>query len=298
MGLAYEEWLPAAAALRGIVTAYWHVCGDPSDVPAPAVLPDGHVELVFNLGDAVALDGPAYTGPQPDRAVVGLLSQTLQMKYLGAVETFGVRFHPARGPSFFGLTATALAERLFTLREVSAPLDATIEYLLAGDWRAQSGKSRAALDGVLADQLARALPADMDVVLMVDRLMGAGPVPSVEEIAEDLGLSPRQVQRRFVTAVGIPPKRFVRVIRFARLWQMASMSPPEAWASLAVDYGFADQAHMVREFRSFGAEPPAHFFKPEWYGATELSRASGPAKGQRRPKNVRSVQYRRGQPRL
>ena len=53
------------------------------------------------------------------------------------------------------------------------------------------------------------------------------------------------------------------------------------WADLAVAHGYADQAHMVREFRAFGAEPPTRLFTPDWYDTTELSRVSGPAKGVR-----------------
>src|SRR5580704_17504584 len=99
MGLSYEEWLPGPG-LEGIVTAYWRVAGDGRGVPAPSILPDGHVELVVNRGDRVGISGPAFTGSQPERTVVGLLSRALRMEYVGVVDTFGIRFHPARGASF------------------------------------------------------------------------------------------------------------------------------------------------------------------------------------------------------
>src|SRR5262249_51869293 len=78
MGLRYEEW-PPGPVLRGLVTAIWQVAGDPADVPGPAVLPDGHVELVLNLGAPVRLDGPAFRGAQPRRVVVGPLQRALAM---------------------------------------------------------------------------------------------------------------------------------------------------------------------------------------------------------------------------
>ena len=40
--------------------------------------------------------------------------------------------------------------------------------------------------------------------------------------------------------------------------EKALPGPRETWAALAVDHGYADQAHLVREFRAFGAEPPTH----------------------------------------
>jgi AraC-like DNA-binding protein len=292
MDLRYEEWIPDAPALHGIVTAYWRVAGDASKVPSSAVLPDGHVELVFNMGDPVGLVGPAYTGDQPDRAVVGPLSRAIRLEYRGPVNTVGVRFHPARGAAFFGRPATSLTDKLLPLVEVRAVLDRSFSSLLVGNWSPDTKGGRAALDEVLLGQLASSSPTDTAVAALVDRLASADPLPPVARIARELGLSPRQTQRRFLASVGVPPKQFVRVLRFARVWQTASMSPLELWAALAADNGYADQAHMVREFRAFGVEPPTHLFSPDWYDTTALSRLSGPAEG------VRSVQDRAGKARL
>jgi AraC-like DNA-binding protein len=281
MDIRYEEWLPDSSALAALVPAYWRVSGDGSHVPSSAVLPDGHVELVFNLGAPVGLSGPAYRGDQPQRAVVGPLSKALRLEYQGPVDTFGIRFHPARGAGFFGRLATQVVEKLLPLAEVSANLDRAVARLLAEHPNAGSDVFRAALDQVLLQQLPLALPPDTEVIAMVDRLAGSDSLPPVAQIARELGISTRQLQRRFLAAVGMAPKRFVRVLRFARVWQLASMSPRETWAGLAAAHGYSDQAHLVREFRAFGAEPPTHIFTSQWYDSTGLARLSGPAPGVR-----------------
>ena len=173
---------------------------------------------------------------------------------------------------------------------MSRKLDDTLAERLAEHPNTETKDFRHALDRVLLDQLLCALPPDTEVIAAVDRLTRSDVMPVVTEIARELHLSSRQLQRRFLTAVGMTPKRFMRVMRFARVWQSASMSPHLTWAGLAAEHGFADQAHLVREFRAFGAEPPTHLFTPEWYGATEISRESGPAQG------VRSVQDPRRRP--
>jgi AraC-like DNA-binding protein len=282
MDIRYDEWLPGPG-LEGIVTAYWRVAGDASKVPSSAILPDGHVELVLNLGDRVALAGPAYTGDQPDRAVVGPLSRAVRLKYGERVHTFGIRFHPARGAGFLGQPAPTLTDKLVPLAQVCSPLDRVLPQLLAKNGSVETEASRSALDRVLFQQLPLALPTDHTVVTLVERLSRSD-APLVSQIAREFELSSRQLQRRFLAAVGVPPKRFVRVVRFARVWQLASLSPPEAWADLAAAHGYADQAHMVREFRAFGAEPPTRLFTPDWYDTVGLSRVTGPAEG------VRSVQ--------
>jgi AraC-like DNA-binding protein len=55
---------------------------------------------------------------------------------------------------------------------------------------------------------------------------------------------------------------------------------------LALANGYADQSHLVRAFRAFGAPPPAHLFTAEWYGSTDITRDESPAM------DVRSVQDR------
>jgi AraC-like DNA-binding protein len=284
MNMLYQEWLPSAAGLAGLVAAYWRVSGDGLSVPPSAVLPDGHVELVLNLGDPVGLSGPAYSGLQPARAVVGPLSKALRLEYRGQVDTFGVRFHPARGAGFLGKVATALADKLLPLADVRPSLDRELERLLTEHPCPETDAGREAIDRALLGQLPSALPPDLPLCALIDRLSGADSMPPVTEIAQELGISSRQLQRRFLAAVGAPPKQFFRVLRFARVWQLASMRPRETWAALAAEHGYADQAHLTREFRAFGAEPPTHVFTPDWYDATELSRVSGPAQG------VRSVQ--------
>ena len=281
MDIRYDEWLPGSAGLAGIVTAYWRVVGDGLSVPNSVVLPDGHLELVFNLGEEVGLAGPAFTGLQPDRSVVGPLSKALRLDYRGRVDTLGIRFHPARGAGFLCKSAPELAERLLPLCDVCSRLDGALARVLIDHSDVGTDACRAALDRVLLDQLRYALAPDTAVIAAVDRLTSSDRLPLVKDLAAESHISARQLQRRFCAVVGMTPKRFVRVVRFARAWQLASTSPQSTWAALAAEHGFADQAHLVREFRAFGAEPPTHIFTPDWYEATEISRASGPAEGVR-----------------
>jgi len=279
VALAYEEWIPGAR-LSGLVTAFWHVTGDATGVPSSSILPDGHVELVFNFGAPVGLDGPQYKGEQPARAVVGSLSKAIALAYSGPVDTFGIRFHPARGAGFLGLIATDLTDRLQPLAQVSDELDRALEAWAVARPDPALQADRESLEDLLLAQLEHSLPVDEPIVALVDRLTSASEAPPVAQMARELHLSPRHLQRRFLAAVGLSPKHFMRVVRFARVWFQASMQEPDAWAELAAANGYADQAHLVREFRDFGALPPTHQFHADWYESTSLTRASG----------VRSVQ--------
>jgi AraC-like DNA-binding protein len=80
----------------------------------------------------------------------------------------------------------------------------------------------------------------------------------VEQLSRWLGLSSRQLQRRFTVAVGYGPKLFQSVLRFQRLLHFAGKTcSHRSLARLAADAGYSDQAHMTREVRRFSASPPS-----------------------------------------
>ena len=74
-----------------------------------------------------------------------------------------------------------------------------------------------------------------------------GNVP-IGHVADDLGISQRQLQRRFRAATGLTPKQFARLRRFRHAIAELLCAEPRSCASVAVDAGYADQSHLVREF--------------------------------------------------
>lgn len=68
----------------------------------------------------------------------------------------------------------------------------------------------------------------------------------IENLAGDLGISRRHLERLFQLQIGVGPKEFASLTRFE--WVMGQLAHRRSWATLAYDAGFADQAHFVRHF--------------------------------------------------
>src|SRR5262249_59217722 len=80
---------------------------------------------------------------------------------------------------------------------------------------------------------------------------------SIDTLAAKANLSGRQLERRFLDEVGIPPKRLARIVRFQRaLRVLAARQAGERGADLAARLGYADQAHFIRDFREFAGHTP------------------------------------------
>ncbi len=109
------------------------------------------------------------------------------------------------------------------------------------------------LDAALVRRLDCAEPADFRLRRAVRALRGGA--PQVARVARDLDLSPRQLQRLFEERVGIGPKALARVFRLSRALALHGAGGG-SWAAIAVDAGYADQAHLVRECRALAGVAP------------------------------------------
>jgi methylphosphotriester-DNA--protein-cysteine methyltransferase len=115
--------------------------------------------------------------------------------------------------------------------------------------------------GALVDA-ARLDPAVAEVARLLH-----DPQARAEDVADDVGLSPRQLRRRFHASVGYGPKTLQRVLRFRRFVSRIDALPQRPQdprhldgldlAGLAVQAGYADQAHLTRECGRLAGLTPA-----------------------------------------
>jgi AraC-like DNA-binding protein len=75
-------------------------------------------------------------------------------------------------------------------------------------------------------------------------------------LAEEIGWSRKHLVDRFRSEFGLAPKSLARMMRFHHACRLARTGTSPGWAGIAAESGFADQAHLVREFVALAGEPP------------------------------------------
>lgn len=235
------------------------------------LLPHGCIEIVLSFASAgacQAVDGCAWTA-LPTRLVAGPLDRVRLLRHGDATDSVGIRLRPGGAAALLGLPAEALAGILAPLDQVMPALDRTL-----AAWMEACAEGRAgigALERALLQHLAHERPAlrgDALVTRAAAAMLASGGALRVGEMAGAAGLGARQLDRRFRRAVGLPPRRFGRIVRFARAWQALAAAPPRRWADAAADLGYADQPHLIREFRALAGTTPTRLFGAEWYERT------------------------------
>jgi AraC-like DNA-binding protein len=209
--------------------------------PAIRVMPDGCVDVFVTGRGDVMIAGPAntfYDLPADDQGVLA-----------------GLRLRPGAAPALIGCPAVE-----FTNMHV--PLDSV--FGVAGSRIAESlfnattpGRRILLLTDLVARYFASNAPVVDRPVAQAVEVLRAKPDKPIAELAGEIGLSERQLRRRFGVAVGYGPKRLGRVFRFQRLLDLVHASDgATAWSQLAIAAGYADQSHMINECAALTGGPP------------------------------------------
>jgi AraC-like DNA-binding protein len=157
---------------------------------------------------------------------------------------------------------TALLGRL----PAAGPLPASTLEGLDGVALAAAVPSSSTMDDATAALNAALLPlcpSEVDSNLaVIEQAVSAVDDPGlvrVDDLAGRVGLSVRALQRLFARYVGLSPGWIIRRRRLQEVALRALGDEPVDWSSLALQLGYYDQAHLVREFTAAVGEPPARY---------------------------------------
>jgi AraC-like DNA-binding protein len=100
---------------------------------------------------------------------------------------------------------------------------------------------------------------------------------SLDWLARHACLSPRQFNRIFTERIGVGPKVFSRLLRFHRAYQFKATHPAVAWPRVALDFGYTDYQHMVRDFKQFTNTTPKVWLEEDRGSPENVLAGSGAA---------------------
>jgi len=99
-------------------------------------------------------------------------------------------------------------------------------------------------------------PIDEVAIQMLDPLINY----SLEDWASMACLSLRQFERNFFTRTGLSPKLFIRIVRFEHAMHIKSSQLSKSWSQTALETGYTDSSHLLKEFKEFAEFTPGKFY--------------------------------------
>ena len=254
----YREIQPKRALAR-FVECFWTLENDGCTTTAQPerLLPDGCVELILNFGERFReYKDNDREERQPQHLLVGQMTQPILIAPSGSVQLLGIRFHPGGTLPFFRIPMQEFTNLVTDLEAVASDFQHDLVRAVEGS---SSLLKVAAVEKVLVER-ARSRKHDSRLMSLVAKIVQNGGRVSVDQLARDAGVSGRQLERRFLSEVGIGPKLLCRILRFQEVFAAVDREE-ESWAAVAADCGYYDQAHLIRDFREFARQTPALLFE-------------------------------------
>lgn len=246
-------------ALSPWVKAIWRARGTKAEFDAPEpIVPDGCVEIIFNLGDRFI--NAASGELQPRDLIAGQMMRPVVALPTGDVDLIGVRFKTGRAGAALRTPAAELQNQLIAASSVVRDADR-----LADDLRNAAPANRLAL---LTRGLARRLETvDSDAMSAVDHALAiidaARGNVAIERVAREVGITRRHLERRFNESVGLNLKQVARIARMHSALDLLQQQPSISGAEIAAACGYSDQAHLIHECRTLAGATPSRLESSE-----------------------------------
>ncbi|MFJ9692724.1 DUF6597 domain-containing transcriptional factor [Kitasatospora sp. NPDC101183] len=194
---------------------------------------------------------------EPLRARLYGVDRTVFTRRLeGVGHALGARFRPGAFRPFAGHPVGRLVDRSVPAADYFGPEADRLNEQLRAD------PDPALLDAFLRPRLPAPDPVAEEVAAMVARITASPDLCRVDDLARELGLSVRRLQRLFAEYVGASPKWVLRRARLHEAAERAAASGGLDLAALAAELGYADQAHLTRDFTAAVGVSPARYAEP------------------------------------
>src|SRR5271155_3749041 len=238
--LRYEEFAPSPHFSKHIECFWIHRTAGRE--PDHRVLPDGCMDILFERA-------PNKVGVAALR-IIGAMTRAQSWVVPPGHVTFGARFCPGMAARALGVPAAEIVDGIVTAEDA---------------WGAAASRR-------LREQLDES-DSPQEWIALVEKSLGEPPPPDpvesslawlvpnrgqgpMDELASAAGLSARQFRRVCLERTGLTPKHLARILRFHHAAQRARPARDADWATIALDCGYYDQAHLINEFREFSGLPP------------------------------------------
>jgi AraC-like DNA-binding protein len=236
----------------------------PGDSFCSPLLADGNVSLVLSSGMTCELGGRWRTDPAgPCSRVIGPMTVVGETDVRECAEGVGVYFRPAQAATFVGMPIGELTDRIIGVDDAWGVLGRSLAAELS---ELDDGARVDRLEAALLERLARddSRLVGIDAAGLASRVLDCDGRVSVESLAAAAGVSRQHLARVFRDRIGLAPKTYCSLARFHSGLVYAGGGGVD-WAQAAAALGYADQSHMIAEFRRFSSLTPQTLASGAWF---------------------------------
>lgn len=234
-----------------IIEKFWSLPGDPCcSYREYEILPDGYFDIVFILSDTRCRAFMA--GPYTEREIVPMVNSSSEL--------FSISFRLGCVPDLADVGSADLVDEMVTIDNLFGMHSDNLCEML---WKNRGITARQRLiEELIQKHEPKLRKLDRVYSRAVSIMEKSGGHVKINEIANNLGVSTRTLERSFADTLGMSPKKFNRLVRFTEVIRKLKTSGKNTpMTSIAHECGYFDQSHFIKDFRAFYGKCPLMFNK-------------------------------------
>ncbi len=262
--MLYKEFQPPAYFSHHI-ECYWEMELTPGELDNPfeALSPDCTFDILFAslpLFTKYSADG-IWKKINPGATFMGQKTSSINFTVRESAKVFGIRFKPFAFANLIKIPLFHLNDKIFALDklfDLNINDRKSIQQILQS--KEVSEKIEMA-EALILNLLKKPLSVDQTLRAQLNYIMDRKGLIKINELFSEFGISKVTLRKHFIHKMGLSPKKVSRIWRINYFLELQKNKPKYNLTELCLEAGFYDQAHFIKEFKSFFGSCPNHFFK-------------------------------------
>lgn len=247
---------PANPDLDFYVKSYWSIEDDNTAPYSQKIIPDGYPELIFHYRDPYRANINGTWENQKHGVLAGQITTYFHLENTGKSGMFAIKFQPWTLKLLFDIDIKPLTNQAISFDEY---LTSIFKELIKISAKSISFDEKIAqVDKWLIERIKNStIKKPLAISCAKDIIQSYGDI-SISELLKKYSISERSLERQFLAYIGLTPKRYARVIRFARIFKLVQ-EDQKNWAEISYNGGYYDQSHFIKNFKEFTGEDPTKY---------------------------------------
>jgi len=242
--MIYQQFEPHPA-LAPYIDAYWTATGDKSGSGREKILPDGCIDILFNLGEDCLTENDSFLLEGGKAYLIGTMTRFKENIMQPDNHLLGIRFKPAAFTLFYDYPS------IYKLADQTVEFDKK----LSPDAKTTAKYFTAYLDHFFLNKLMQPNRSLLPIVTDIQHQNGQ---LSVKALAQRHFTTTRQLERSFNQHLGISPKEFINLVRYQHTFQkIRNNTANRSLLEIAFECGYYDHSHLTNEIKKYTGVSPA-----------------------------------------
>ncbi|MDJ0645731.1 MAG: helix-turn-helix domain-containing protein [Flavobacteriaceae bacterium] len=247
----------ASPKLSDLIKSFWQIDKEKEiTIIREKIIPDGYPELIFHYGDHYRTNINGRWQDQALNLIAGQIKNHFFLENTGESKIFGIKFQPWGLNKLFGIEMSELTDKVIEVPDDI--LEVVHKIKKTGTSSLSFANKVDEIENWFTEYISYVNLKSPKGQKAAELIIENHGKTDIKLIRNEIGISERTLERYFKSKIGLSPKYYSRIIRFAHIFRLAQSDKID-WLDITFLAGFYDQSHFIKNFKEFTGEDPSKY---------------------------------------